>query len=348
FTTRRKTMKIKIFFFTLLLCCVTLISCGNSETGGGETSALSPIDTTVTIPETAYDTTTPEQTTVSPETTSTPETTVLQEPPTTKTPEVTETTPVEETTIPETTAPSYNYTLGFKNSEEISGTFKIYSAVLKTESMGSTSKLIKNKEQLDNFNWGKNTDMYATTNAFPVSLNDVIKKFDETFFENNYLVIDYCHDYNNYTVGDIKFVCKDDNYNKLHFYYNVKKTQAEPINKEQKHNSWYVFVEIPKNLCDENTTAEAIPARLMLFYCNNETVSIYAALKYISYYDPSYEYILNRIDLSVYPDSFFETLFQSEEYKRYLLIQRDTEVQYYGSEDEGWVPEIDELLKHCK
>ena len=128
----------------------------------------------------------------------------------------------------------------------------------------------------------------------------------------------------------------------------MKKTQAEPINNEQKYNPWYVFVEIPKNLCDENTTAEAIPARLMLFYCNNETVSFYAALKYISYYDPSYEYILNRIDLSVYPDSFFETLFQSEEYKRYLLIQRDTEVQYYGSEDEGWVPEIDELLKHCK
>ena len=339
-------MKITIFLLTLLLCCITLISCGNSETGGGETSALSPIDTTVTIPETVDDTTSPKQTTLSPETTSTPETTVLQEPPPTKTPEVTETTHTEETA-----APSYNFFIGFNNSQEITGTFKVHSA--KCRGDGDSNKIIRNKEQLDNFNWGT-SDMYATTPAFPVSLNDTLKQFDESFFENNYLVIGQYHNLICYTTDEVLYASKVENRNELYFYYNLKKVQEEPENTQNYSTSWnwwYVFVEIPKELCNENTTTTLIPAHLIHFYYDKApmgSVSLYYPLKYISYYEPSMEDRINQTDISVFPDSFFEALFQSEDFKKYLLIQRNIQVQLTRNEDEVAVRAIDELLKHCK
>jgi len=336
----------------ILLFSITLISCGNSETGGGDTSALSPIDTTVYVPETEDNTTIPEQTTVSPETPPHPESATSPE-----TPDVTETTPTEETTTPETTAPVYNFSIGFNNPKEIIGTFKIH-ATVQSIGDGDPGKIIRSKKQLDNFNWGTNNS-YATTPALPVSLNSTIKQFDESFFENNYLLVANYYGLICYTTDEVLYACKDQKKNELYFYYNLKKVQDEPEDKQNYNaswNWWYVFIEIPKELCDESTTAKLSPFHTASIYYYNgnmsNNVSLYKPLKYISFNDPYMSeemvFMFDLVDLSVYPDSFFEALFQSEVFKKYLLLDRYSTIQTFGTEDRVWVRAIDELLKHCK
>ncbi|MBE6642024.1 MAG: hypothetical protein E7615_00025 [Ruminococcaceae bacterium] len=325
-----------LFLLTLLLCCITLISCGNSETGGGDTSALSPIDTTVTIPETADDTTSPEQTTVSPETTSTPETTALPESNSTETPDVTEITPTEETTTPETTAPQSVASIGAINAKDITSQLSLF--VTPLEFSGNFSgngekipyrKIIKTEKEFNEIYWAQ-LDMNLTSDIYPLSLNELFKKYDENFFEDNYLVFDCYYNTIDKKTDSIIYACIDDN-NTLYIFPNLKKFREGDFRGE--YHNWIYFVEIPKHLINENT-----PSEVSVSWETPSSIPLFA-------FEETLYTLGDILDKKTTP---IEKMCETENFKKYLLICRENLKQFYGSEDIEDILKIDEILKHCK